>query len=545
MPPGTPNPQPPAQRPANSHVGDEKTHESTQTSSRQTMTGRAYHGAHHQRRRNDLVLALGFLELANALDFAANVWNQTPPPTIAVVFMALGGTSAAILLILGMRDMPRSWRNYKLLRAERKMLQSNLQSLRASQMQDTPCQLTEHDLETHLNINYRELGNEIIDRFLMGLGLGFGAFTVAVGTYLAIAGANPSAFHASNILTGYLGNVPTVIYGLMNGAWCVYGWRRAQSHMKAIESSLPYDPWGADVDIIGDMRRRESQVKTHALINGFAGLLGAIGGLMTATAYIHPDAVWGYLVLIPSIVAAVFANVVWRWKINYDRDVAEPVGLDAHAILNDAGLAKSTAQAISEFRGESWKPKGWLCRNKASDQDRLSEALQHLLLRYARLKVQALAQREAYLNLAEEKESGASRASTLGQERLLISRQKEAWSDMVSLYTTTNTIKPLQSAVLVNSMFKVLSELDTVSDFLARLANNAKTKFLVEPAIKPQVLSGHLDQDAIMQNVRNHPDLEEEVLKIACETLLLEGLRAAKSQARYSLELVGAFLQDR
>ena len=48
------------------------------------------------RRCNDLSPALGLLELSNALDFAANVWNAVPPPVISMVFMALGATGVCI-----------------------------------------------------------------------------------------------------------------------------------------------------------------------------------------------------------------------------------------------------------------------------------------------------------------------------------------------------------------------------------------------------------------------------------------------------------------
>ncbi|KAM0722516.1 hypothetical protein Q7P37_001957 [Cladosporium fusiforme] len=527
-------------------------HEHSQISSHQTFFGRRHQSTHPRRRRNDLRLALGFLELANALDFAANVWNQTPPPVISVVFMALGGTGALLLLILGMRDMPRSWCNWALLRSERKRLLSKLESSLAGQMQDTPNQLTVHDLQTHLDVNYREMGNEIIDRFLMGLGLGFGALTVAAGTYLAMAGANPNAFKASNYLTGYIGNVPTVIYGLMNAAWCVYGWRRAQAHLEAIatEKGLPCDPWGAQADIMGDLRNRESQVKSHALLNGFAGILGGAGGLMTATAYIHPDAVWGYLVLIPSIVTAVVANVVWRRKINYDRDVVEPLALDAHSLLNEAGFAKLAAQLILEFRDKSKQPWIRLYRNRNLKGEAANQHLRSFLLDYARLVEQMLAHRRVFLETAREEglqqlNKEKANAAML-EERVLLGCREKDWNDTVSICTrSTDAAKPLQLAVIVNCIVKVLSDLNTIPDFLARLANNAKTSHLVQCIMESHDGAGHPGLDVVMQKAEDNPEARGDVLRIACETLLVEGLNATKSRARYSLELVGAFLRDR
>ena len=50
------------------------------------------------RLRNNLLMAVGFLELANAGDFAANVWNQVPPPKYAVALMVVGGTGALSII---------------------------------------------------------------------------------------------------------------------------------------------------------------------------------------------------------------------------------------------------------------------------------------------------------------------------------------------------------------------------------------------------------------------------------------------------------------
>lgn len=44
--------------------------------------------------RNSLLAMVGFLEAANASDFAANVWNQWPAPMFAMVLMGIGGVVA-------------------------------------------------------------------------------------------------------------------------------------------------------------------------------------------------------------------------------------------------------------------------------------------------------------------------------------------------------------------------------------------------------------------------------------------------------------------
>jgi len=45
--------------------------------------------------------------------------------------------------------------------------------------------------------------------------------------FLAIGGANPRIFSASNLLSGYIGNAPLHFFGLCNTGFSVYVWRRA------------------------------------------------------------------------------------------------------------------------------------------------------------------------------------------------------------------------------------------------------------------------------------------------------------------------------
>lgn len=268
---------------------------------------------------------------------------------------------------------------------------------------------------------------------------------------------------------------------------------------------------------------------------------------MTATAYIHPDAVWGYLVLIPSIFAAVFANVVWRMKINYDRHLVEPMPLDAHDNFNEAGFAKLTVQLISEFRDRSRKSGGWLCSKRYPAEEPLTVRLQSFLLGYAQLSVQKLTQREAYLNGTQKREPSDLKTSTPDHGKPSLSRRKEDWNKIISACTkATDTSKPLHPTILLNGILKVLRELNTMSDLLARLANNANTACLLASTMEFQEKDvDGVECDRIVQKIQENPGLEDELSRIAYETLLDEGLGAAKSRARYSLELVGAFLQDR
>src|ERR1700743_1635018 len=54
--------------------------------------GGRYVPAKRARLLNNLLAGVGFLELANAGDFAANVFNQIPVPAYAAALMAVGGT---------------------------------------------------------------------------------------------------------------------------------------------------------------------------------------------------------------------------------------------------------------------------------------------------------------------------------------------------------------------------------------------------------------------------------------------------------------------
>lgn len=517
--------------------------------------GRKYHGHHPQRRRNDLLVSLGFLELANATDFAANVWNQNPPPIISVVFMVVGATAALVIFAFAARDMPKSWRNGRLLRHERGKLNAMLGSLQASEMEDEPrlARRTMKDLRTSINLNTRELGNELLDRFVMGLGLGFGAVTLAAGTYLAIGGANKHIYDASNTLTSYMSNVPATIYGLVNAAWCIYGWRRAQSHIRAVRHGLPHEPWEGKVDIAAAIQHREAHVKAHAIINGFSGILGGVGGLMTATAYIHPQAVWGYLLLIPCVMAAIFANVVWRRKINYDRDIEEPKPLGAYDLLNHAGYALVTEALVSDLNPSRRRLPWPFHRNAAPVEEDGKQRLLAFLIEYARLTTQILEQRspriKTTVRVSKQVEDGQALqpedATPLVRESALPTSGSERWNEMLSQYEIlqSDRRKPTQAQDLTRGLLEVLTDLNAIPDFCARLANNSTTALMIETSAQCKGSVTHVDVKVQLSHEKRRGASSEDVLKVACETLATEGLIAAKSRARYALELAGSYLQ--
>ncbi|RDA84067.1 hypothetical protein CP532_0782 [Ophiocordyceps camponoti-leonardi (nom. inval.)] len=176
------------------------------------------------RLENNLPWAVGFLELANAGDFAANVWNEVPVPQYAMVLMAFGGTLA--------------------------FLRSALRS-----------------------VSFRELYNEIINRLAMDILMGAGALLIAAGTFMAMGGGNERVWYASNILSGYLGNTPLALFALVNSSWAGYLAYTAQRHVRATRSS----PASALV------KRRSRNVQVFCLINGTAAVVGGVGSMLTAT----------------------------------------------------------------------------------------------------------------------------------------------------------------------------------------------------------------------------------------------------------------------
>ena len=127
-----------------------------------------YSLAKQHRLKNSLLAGVGFLELANAGDFAANVWNEIPVPAYAAALMAVGGTLALTISIFAFKDAELSQRNILLLRKERRYLQTQI----ANHAQKTQIA---RDIDGQLNVNFRELGTEVVDRIGMDMIMGLGA----------------------------------------------------------------------------------------------------------------------------------------------------------------------------------------------------------------------------------------------------------------------------------------------------------------------------------------------------------------------------------
>ena len=278
--------------------------------------------------KNSLLASVGFLELANGCDFAANVFNKVPVPIYAVVLMALGGTVALSIIYFAVKDALLSWRNLSLLREERRYLRE--QKIRRKK--DGQAVLS---LDARLNVNFRETGTEAIDRVGMEIFLGFGALCVGIGSFLAIGGANHKMYLASNLLSGYIGNTPSAIYGVANTAWSIYVWKRASRHSRTGTKELKPDLMKRL------LKPRLRSVQVHSTINGLTGLVAGVAALITATRW------WGYIILLPCIISAVYCNFYWRNRLGYERPfIRHPPPMDVVSLLEELETVASARQIL-------------------------------------------------------------------------------------------------------------------------------------------------------------------------------------------------------
>ncbi|RDL35881.1 uncharacterized protein BP5553_06493 [Venustampulla echinocandica] len=293
-----------------------------------------YQPTKQYRLHNSMLAGVGFLELANVGDFAANVWNEIPIPIYAAVLMGVGGTLALAISVFAVRDAILSSRNIALLRKERYHLRTQREALAAGVEITSTCA---RGIEMQLDVNFRELGTELVDRFGMDITMGFGAVMVGVGTLMALGGENPLVFHASNLLSGYIGNSPAALYGLLNGIWSFYVLRRAMRHGAAAAKEVPEE------GVLVVVKRRLRRVRTHAVINGLTGIVAGAASMVTATYW------YGYPVLVPCILSAIFCNYIWRTRIGYDRPLTiKGPDLDKASLLEDLTHAISLQQVLAE-----------------------------------------------------------------------------------------------------------------------------------------------------------------------------------------------------
>ncbi|KAG9659928.1 hypothetical protein KCU64_g3538, partial [Aureobasidium melanogenum] len=239
-----------------------------------------------QRIRSIPPLIIGFLDLANSGDFAANVFNHVPVPVYAIVLMAIGATIALIMSCVAFRDITCSWKNIRFLRDERLCLKS-----------------VDGDKSVELEITHRDLGTEVFDRAGVDMAMGIGAFLIAVGTYMAIGGANHKVWFASNLLSGYIGNALPALYGLCNVGWSVHVWMRAHKQACAASQHLHDDV----ANQLLSTRIRKTQ--GHAILTAIVCLVSGALSMVTPTHW------WPYPVLLVCGLAFIYGTWVYRTQI--------------------------------------------------------------------------------------------------------------------------------------------------------------------------------------------------------------------------------------
>lgn len=245
---------------------------------------------HPQRVRSIPPLAIGFLDIANSGDFAANVFNHVPVPIYAIVLMAIGATVALVMSSVALRDITRSWRNIRLLREEKVCLKS-----------------MDSDKSVELEITHRDLWTEIFDRAGVDMAMGIGAFLISVGTYMAIGGANHKIWFASNLLSGYVGNALPALYGLCNVGWSVHVWSRARKQQSAATIHL-HD------DLVKQLLlNRIRKTQAHAGLTAIVCLVSGALSMVTPTHW------WPYPVLLVCGLAFIYSTWVYRNQIGYER----------------------------------------------------------------------------------------------------------------------------------------------------------------------------------------------------------------------------------
>lgn len=297
--------------------------------------GGHYVAAAPGRRCNDLMYFIGWLELFNALDFPANVWNDVPVPTFAVALMATGGTLAVLASAVAFYDLRKAWRNLGLLRQERR-------HLRAERANAEPASPAAVHLRAWQLVNQRELGWEFFDRALMDGVVGFGGFLVGIGSLMAPFGADRRIFHASNLLSGYVGNSFGAAYGLINFVWAIYLWRIGSRRSAAVSRHIK-DPQ--------TLRRAHCvfrHQKLYAVVFAVTVVVSSVGSMASATMW------WGYVVLIPCVFASVFGNVLWRRRVGYDRVVFPHKSLRQDDILNQISLSILAQTKIRDNQGDAF-----------------------------------------------------------------------------------------------------------------------------------------------------------------------------------------------
>lgn len=263
-------------------------------------------------------LGIGFLDIANSGDFAANVFNHVPVPIHAIALMAIGATVALGMSFFALRDLRRSWSNIKLLRKERMLLKA-----------------MDSDKAAELELNHRDLGTEIFDRAGIDVAMGFGAFLIAIGTYMAIGGANRKVFVASNLLSGYVGNALPALYGLCNVGWSINVWFRAHKQIFAVSIHLQ-DAVSKELLLL-----RGRRVQEHAILTAVVCLVSGALSMVTPTHW------WPYPVLLVCGLAFLYSTWVYKTQIGYERPLLTgDTLLDRNFLIEDICFLQSVEATL-------------------------------------------------------------------------------------------------------------------------------------------------------------------------------------------------------
>ncbi|OBT88245.1 hypothetical protein VE02_02777 [Pseudogymnoascus sp. 03VT05] len=280
--------------------------------------------------KNSLLIGVAFLELGNAGDFAANVWNDIPVPHFVVALMVVGATLALFLSYFAFKDAKLGWRNLVHLREERR-------DLRRQKTHDLEDGQIIQGLDALLNVSFREIGTESISRVGLDVCMGVGGIIIGIGTFLAIGGANHRVWHASNLMSGYIGNVPLALYALFNGAWSCYVWMKARQHGITGATALNMDKAAAL------LKRRIFTVQMYTAIVGVTGIAAGAASLISATMW------WGYVILIPVIISSISSNYIWRNKIAYERPLVQrTLGLSKVSLLRELESIVAVQRILKE-----------------------------------------------------------------------------------------------------------------------------------------------------------------------------------------------------
>jgi hypothetical protein len=270
-------------------------------------------------------LGIGFLDIANSGDFAANVFNHVPVPIYAIVLMALGATVALCMSLFALRDAKYSWENIKLLQQERKLLKA-----------------MDSDKAAVMEINNRDLGTEIFDRAGVAIAMGSGAFLIAVGTYMAIGGANRKVWFASNLLSGYVGNALPALYGLCNVGWSINVWIRAHKQVCAVSVHLQD---GVPKKLL---LLRGQRIHKHAILTAVVCLVSGALSMVTPTHW------WPYPILLICGLAFLYSTWVYRTQIGYERPLlTDDASLDEASLIVEICFLESVKEALQQ-NSDAW-----------------------------------------------------------------------------------------------------------------------------------------------------------------------------------------------